>query len=97
MVTHPYSIYIWQPPLSPAGLGHWNEPIQAFTEQWAVYAADPMHQDSRSVIKVVRYGLNISCFPDEHAVELVEKQIARQREREQRENEGYGQARKVGD
>jgi hypothetical protein len=37
------------------------------------------------VIKVVRYGFNIACFPDEHAVELVEKQIARQRER--RENE----------
>ena len=34
------------------------------------------------MIKVVRYGLNIQCFPDEHAVELVEKQIAKQRERE---------------
>ncbi len=40
-----------------------------------------MHQDSHAVIKVVRYGLNILCFPDEHAAELVEKQIARQRER----------------
>jgi hypothetical protein len=36
------------------------------------------------VIKVVRYGLNIQCFPDEHAVELVEKQIAQQQKR--REN-----------
>ena len=26
----------------------------------------------------MRYGLNIQCFPDEHAVELVEKQIAQQ-------------------
>jgi hypothetical protein len=60
------------------------------TEQWAVYVARLMHQDSRSVIKVVRYGLNIQCFPDEHAVELVEKQIARQKEREQRENEREG-------
>jgi hypothetical protein len=34
---------------------------------------------------LVRYGLNIACFPDEHAVELVEKQIARQQQ--QRENE----------
>jgi hypothetical protein len=50
------------------------------------------HKNMRSVIKVVRFGLNIACFPDEHAVELVEKQIARQREREWRENEGYGQA-----
>jgi len=31
------------------------------------------------VIKVVRYGHNNLCLPDEHAVELVEKQIARQR------------------
>jgi hypothetical protein len=31
------------------------------------------------VIKVVRYGWNIQCFPDAHAVELVEKQIARQK------------------
>jgi hypothetical protein len=28
----------------------------------------------------VRYGLNIQCYPDAHAVELVEKQIAQQRE-----------------
>ena len=37
------------------------------------------------MIKVVRFGLNFLCLPDAHAVELVEKQIARQRER--RENE----------
>jgi hypothetical protein len=30
------------------------------------------------VIKVVRYGINIQRFPDAHAVELVEKQIAQQ-------------------
>lgn len=35
-----------------------------------------MHQDRRSVIKVVRDGLNIQGYPDAHAVELVEKQIA---------------------
>jgi hypothetical protein len=75
MVSHPYSIYIWQPAHSPSGVGNWNEPVHCFTEQWAVYVAGLMHQDSRSVIKVVRYGLNIQCFPDEHAVELVEKQI----------------------
>src|SRR5713226_8738256 len=43
MVTHPYSIYIWQPPLSPQDVGHWNEPVQCFTEQWAVYVAGLMH------------------------------------------------------
>ena len=30
-------------------------------------------------------GINILCLPDEHAVELVEKQIARQRERRKNE------------
>jgi hypothetical protein len=36
-----------------------------------------MHQESHAVIKVVRYRLNLACFPDAHAV-LVEKQIAQQ-------------------
>jgi hypothetical protein len=79
MVSHPYSIYIWQPPHSPKDVEHWNEPVQCYTEQWAVYVAGLMHKDSHSVIKVVRFGLNIACFPNEHAVELVERQIARQR------------------
>jgi uncharacterized protein YigA (DUF484 family) len=39
-----------------------------------------MHEDSKAVIKVVRYGFKIQCFPTTHAVELVERQIARQRE-----------------
>ena len=79
MVTHPYSMYIWQPPLSTRDMGHWNESVQCFTEQWAVYVAGLMYKDSHTVIKVVRYGLNIACFPDEQAVELVERQITRQR------------------
>lgn len=49
--------------------------------EYALYVANLIHQDSRSVTKVVRYGLNIACFPDAHAVELVERQIVRQRER----------------
>ncbi len=49
--------------------------------EYALYVANLIHQDSRSVMKVVRYGLNIACFPDAHAVELVERQIVRQRER----------------
>jgi hypothetical protein len=56
------------------------EPIQAGTQQYALYVANLIHLDSKSVIKLVRYGLNIACFPNEHAVELVEKQIARQQE-----------------
>ena len=78
MVSHPYSLYIWQPPHSSRDVGHWNEPVQCYTEQWAVYVAGLMHKDSHSVIKVVRFGLNIACFPNEHAVVLVERQIARQ-------------------
>jgi hypothetical protein len=50
--------------------------------------ANLIHKDSRAVIKVVRYGLNIQCFPDEHAVELVERQIARQQNRRENEREG---------
>jgi len=55
--------------------------VETSTQERALYVAGLMHQDRRSVIKVVvRYGLNIQCYPDAHAVELVEKQIARQRE-----------------
>lgn len=82
-MTHPYSIYIWQPPLSSQGEGHWFEPLQAYTQEYALYVANLIHRDSRSVIKVVRYGRTIACFPDEHAVELVERQIARQQERQE--------------
>ncbi len=79
-MTHPYSIYVWQPSLSPTGEGRWIEPVQAYTQEYALYVAGLIHNDTRSVIKVVRYGLTIQWYPDAHAVELVEKQIARQRE-----------------
>jgi hypothetical protein len=72
-------LLLTQQPFSPRVMGHWNESVQCFTEQWAVHVAGLMHNDSHTVIEVVRYGLNIACFPDEHAVELVERQIARQR------------------
>jgi len=81
MVSHPYSIYIWQPPLSPNGIGAWYEPVQCNTQEYALYVANLIHRDSRSVIKVVRYGLNILCLPNEHAVELVEQQIAKLEQR----------------
>ena len=83
-MTHPYSIYVWQPPLSSTSEGRWIEPLQVYNQEYALYVANLIHQDSRSVIKVVRYSLNIACFPDKHAVELVERQIARQQAR--REN-----------
>ena len=78
-MTHPYSIYIWQPPHSPTGVGSWEEPYRCFTQQDALYVANLIHRDLKAVIKAVRYGLNIQCFPDAHAVELVEKQIAKQK------------------
>jgi hypothetical protein len=37
----------------------------------------------------VRYGLNLACFPDEHTVELCERQITQQQKR-LREQEEIG-------
>jgi hypothetical protein len=42
--------------------------------------ANLIHQNTGSVIKIVRYGLNIQCYSDAHVVKLIEKQIARQKE-----------------
>ena len=78
-MTHPYSIFIWQPALSPTGEGHWYEPLQAYIQEYALYTANLIHRDTRAVIKVTRYGLNIQCFPEEYTVELVERQIAREK------------------
>ena len=86
-MTHPFSFYIWKPPYSSTDKGAWIEPIQADTQLYALYVANLIHQDSKSVIKVVRYGLNSACFPNEHAVELVEKQIARQKEDQRTETD----------
>jgi hypothetical protein len=77
-MTHPYSIYVWQPSQVPGGKGTRIEPLQAYTEHYAVYVAGLIYKDTRTVIKVVRYGLTIACFPDAHTVELVERQIGKQ-------------------
>jgi hypothetical protein len=45
-----------------------------------VYVAGLIHKDTKAVIKVVRYGLTLTCFPDAHAVELVERQLAREKQ-----------------
>ena len=81
MVSHPYSIYTWHPARTPRGQHTWYEALQAFTEHDALYTANLIHMDSNAVIKVVRYGLNLACFPDEHTVELCERQIAQQQKR----------------
>ncbi|HYT44379.1 MAG TPA: hypothetical protein VEP90_18770 [Methylomirabilota bacterium] len=80
MLTHPYSIYIWRPPISHNGRGSWIEAFQAYNEDYALYAVNLIHIDSKAVIKVVRYGINLACFPDEKTVQLVERQIAKQQE-----------------
>jgi hypothetical protein len=43
----------------------------------------------RHVIKqfTVRYGLSLACFPDEHMVELCERQIVRQKHTHARKTE----------
>ncbi len=79
-MTHPYSIFVWQPPHKPTGRGLWIEPIQAYTQEYALYVANLIHNDSRAVIKVVRYGITIASFPNAETVERVERQIARQQE-----------------
>lgn len=62
------------------GFAHFILTCTAYTQKYAISAADLIYQDTKSVIKVVRYGLTIQCYPDAHAVELVEKQSTRQRE-----------------
>lgn len=81
MLTHPYSIYIWQPSRLAGGRHRWYESLQAYTEDDALYTANLIHMGSNAVIKVIRFGLNLACFPDEHTVELCERQIAQQKTR----------------
>ena len=81
-MTDPYGIYIWQPPLSQSGTGVWKEPLQADTQEFALYVANLIYNDSRAVIKVVHNGLTLACFPDEKTVQLVERQIAKQQEQQ---------------
>jgi hypothetical protein len=81
-LTHPYSIYIWKPPLSQFDKGAWIEQVQVFTQQYAIYLANLIHKDSRAVIKVVRYGSALAAFPNPETVERIERQIARQQEQQ---------------
>lgn len=81
MVSHPYSIFIWHPSHLAGGRHTWYESLQAYTENDALYTTNLIHMDSKAVIKVVRYGLNLACFPDEHTVALCERQLAQQQKR----------------
>ncbi len=66
------------PPHKPTDQGRWIEPVQVYSQEYALYVANLIHQDTRSVIKVVRDGLTIACYPNAYAVELVERQLVRQ-------------------
>ena len=76
-LTHPYSIHIWQPPQSPADTGSWLEPLQAYSEEFALYVANLINNDSQAVIKVVDNGRTLASFPDEKTVEQVEGKIGK--------------------
>jgi len=77
-VTHPFSIYIWQPGHHPENKGTWIEPVQVYTQEYAIYLAGLIHKDTRSVIKVVRYGITLASFPDKETVDRVERYLAKQ-------------------
>ena len=76
-MTHPFSIFIWEPDRLGTG-GCWIEPLQVYTQHYALYIANLIHQDTRSVIKVVRYELTLASFPDKEAVERIERYLAKQ-------------------
>lgn len=86
-MTHPFSIYIWKPPYNSTDQGIWIEPVQVYTQEYALYVAKLIDQDSRSVLKVVRYGITLACFPDKKTVQRVEKQLARQQEEQRTETD----------
>jgi len=77
-VTHPFSIYISEVNKQGGG-GYWIEPLQVYTQHYAPYIAILIHQDTRSVIKVVRYGIKLACFLDVETVRRVERYLEKQR------------------
>ncbi len=76
MTPYPFSIHIWQPPHAPADTGAWGEPLQAHSEEFALYVANLIHKDSQAVIKVVGNGKTLASFPDVQTVAHIERQIA---------------------
>jgi hypothetical protein len=82
ILTDPYGIYIWQPPFSQSGKGFWKEPLQADTQEFALYVANLIHNDSHAVIKVVYNRRTLASFPNEKTVQLVERQITKQLEQQ---------------
>jgi len=77
-VTHPYSIFAWHAPIGRKDEGYWDEPVQVDSQEYALYVANLIYKDSKAVIKVVRHGLTVACFPDAKRVQRVEQQITRE-------------------
>jgi hypothetical protein len=50
--------------------------VQVAYQGYAIWLANLMYQDTKSVIKVVRYGLTIACFPKKGTVRGIERNIA---------------------
>jgi hypothetical protein len=85
----PFSMYVWHAPRRLTDKPFWEEELRADSQQMAIYAAGLLynagvpHQDTireRPVVKVVRQGKVLLALPDEHTVELCDKQIARYNE-----------------
>ena len=79
-MSHPISIFLWQPPYKSSDTGVWIEPVQVFAEEYAIYIANLIHKECHAVIKVVLDGKTIAAFPDARTVELAEQQTAQKRE-----------------
>ena len=77
-MTHPYSVFIWHAPHGWQSEGFWEEPVQVAHQEYALSLAGLIHKDTHLVVKVVRYGLTIACFPNEQTVQRVELQITRE-------------------
>ena len=45
-------------------------------QEYAIWLAGLIHKETKAVIKVMRYGLNLACFPNKEAVERLDKLIA---------------------
>lgn len=77
-MTHPYSIFIWQPDRHNGG--RWIEPLQVYTQEYAIYVANLIHKDTKAVIKVIRFGIPFAFFPDKQTVDRVDRYVKRQKE-----------------
>jgi len=75
-MTHPYSIFIYYPSTGRDGGGHWEEVAQIHTAEYTNYLANLIYNDSKCVMRVVRYGLDMTCFPNKETVERIDKLIA---------------------